>query len=83
MVGNSQKWGIPYMQHIIPFLGLGVPTSHAARVLARSPIIAQVHSFCEVLVWFPVDQGEEQGVDNSRSIGFANMKFLNEFVSVV
>jgi hypothetical protein len=56
VVGNSQKIGAPsYVQHIISFLGLGVPTSHVARVLARSPIVAQVHSFHKVLLWFPVD----------------------------
>jgi hypothetical protein len=84
VVGNSQKIGaLPYIQHIIPFLGLGVPTSHAAKVLARGPIVARVHSFREVLVWLPVDQGKERGADSSRSIGFADVKFLNELISVV
>jgi hypothetical protein len=83
VVGNSRKIGAhPYVQHIIPFLGLSVPTSHVVKVFARSPIVARVHSFCEVLVQFPVDQGEEQGVDSSRSVGFADVKFLNKLVSM-
>jgi hypothetical protein len=61
---------------------LGVPTSHAAKVLASGPIVARVHSLCEVLVRLPVDCRKEQGIDSSRSVGFADVKFLNELVSV-
>jgi hypothetical protein len=80
---QPENRGTPLLQHIIPFLGLGVPTSHAAKVLASGSIIGRVHSFREVLIWLPVDQGEERGIDGLRSVGFADVKFLNELVIVV
>jgi hypothetical protein len=83
VVGNSRKIGaLPCFQHIIPFLGLGVLTSHVAKVFASGPIVARVHSFCEVLVRLPVDCRKERGADGSRGVGFADMKFLNKLVSV-